>query len=148
MRISERASKGQGARIGMCNSAQSFHLSIRYSRQIRGLILLLIKKKSAFYQLKACASSQRGGLPSDCAYVYLPLTPGEARSGRLGKAAHRQGPLPGREQGHNSAACVDDLELNGRLGGGRKGPMSSGNTHVQTTRIKSPTRRLKAACDR
>lgn len=29
--VSECASRGQGARIGMCNSAQSFHLRVRYS---------------------------------------------------------------------------------------------------------------------
>jgi hypothetical protein len=34
----------KGARICMCNSAEPFHLGVRYSRQIKCLILLLIKK--------------------------------------------------------------------------------------------------------
>lgn len=112
--VSEWVSRGQGARIGMCNSAQSFHLWVRYSWQIRGLILLLIKKKSAFYQLKP-APAAREGAAFKLRPRLSPFNTGEAHSSRLNKAAHRESQLPILEQGHHSATYVDDLEQNGRL---------------------------------
>lgn len=82
--------RGQGAGSGMCNSAHSFHLRVRYSAQIRNLILLLIKKKKiCILPIKGyCQQPERGWGGLNCASVYLILT--APRHGRLSPSDDRK----------------------------------------------------------
>lgn len=87
------------------------------------------KKKSAFYQLKAGASSQRGGLPSDCARVYLPLTPGR----RTAAASTRGGDATRHLRTRTSQRHLcRQAGTKGWAAQGGKGLVSCENTHTHT----------------